>query len=148
MSQPVHTDISTRAGDLSDAIPVELVLVVVTGRARGQYARIGDRLRIGKSGDNDLVLADDTVSRHHCEIVRTPRGLMVRDLGSTNQTRIGRSRVTEATLEPGATLTIGDVELVLRSDARRATVMPSDSSRSGEVDLDEPFDEVHLFGVL
>jgi hypothetical protein len=47
---------------------------------------------------------------------------------STNQTRIGRSKVTEATLEAGATLTVGDVELVLRADARRTSVMPSDSA--------------------
>jgi transcriptional regulator with GAF, ATPase, and Fis domain len=110
-----------------------MVLVVVTGRARGQHAKIGDKLRIGKSSDNDLVLPDDTVSRHHCEILRTARGLLVRDLGSTNQTRIGRSKVTEATLEAGAVLTVGDVELVLRADSRRTTVMPSDATHFGDV---------------
>jgi transcriptional regulator with GAF, ATPase, and Fis domain len=133
VSQPVLTDISTHAAEPNGALPTDLVLVVVTGQARGQRAKLGDRLRVGKSSDNDLVLPDDTVSRHHCEIVRTPRGLVVRDLGSTNQTRIGRSKVTEATLEPGATLTIGDVELVLRSDARRMSIMPSNKPRFGDV---------------
>ena len=133
MSQPVHTDVSTRAASPSDAPPSDLVLVVITGRARGQNVKLGERLRIGKSSDNDLVLPDETVSRHHCEIVRTPRGLVVRDLNSTNQTRIGRSKITEATLEPGAVLTVGDVELVLRTDSRRTTVMPSDATRFGEV---------------
>jgi transcriptional regulator with GAF, ATPase, and Fis domain len=147
VSQPVHTDISTRSADPTDALPPELVLVVVSGRARGQHARIGERLRIGKSSDNDLVLADDTVSRHHCEILRTPRGLLVRDLGSTNQTRIGRSRVTEATLEPGATLTIGDVELVLRADARRAAIMPSSASHFGDV-IGQSLAMRSIFGVL
>ena len=147
MSQPVYTDVSTRAGSPSEAPPAELVLVVVTGRARGQHTKIGERLRIGKSSDNDLVLPDDTVSRHHCEILRTPRGLLVRDLGSTNQTRIGRSKVTEATLEAGATLVVGDVELVLRADARRATVMPSDSSRFGDV-VGSSLAMRSIFGVL
>jgi len=133
VSQPVHTDVSTRAASPSDAPPSDLVLVVITGRARGQNVKLGERLRIGKSSDNDLVLPDETVSRHHCEIVRTPRGLVVRDLNSTNQTRIGRSKITEATLEPGAVLTVGDVELVLRTDSRRTTVMPSDATRFGEV---------------
>jgi transcriptional regulator with GAF, ATPase, and Fis domain len=133
VSQPIHTEVSTHGDRPLEALPSELELVVVTGPSRGQRARVGDRLRIGKSSDNDLVLRDDTVSRHHCEIVRTPRGLVVRDLGSTNQTRIGRSRVTEATLEPGTTLTIGDVELVLRTDARRGNVMPSAATRFGEV---------------
>ena len=133
MSQPIHTDVSTSADGAGEALPQDLVLVVVSGAARGVEARIGERLRIGKSSDNDLVLRDDTVSRHHCEIVRTVRGLLVRDLGSTNRTRIGRSRVTEATLEPGATLTVGDVELVLRSGMRGAAVMPSRSGRFGDV---------------
>jgi transcriptional regulator with GAF, ATPase, and Fis domain len=147
LSQPVHTDISTRAASSSDAPPSELTLVVVTGKARGQHAKIGERLRIGKSSDNDLVLPDDTVSRHHCEVVRTPRGLLVRDLGSTNQTRIGRSKITEATLEPGAVLTVGDVELVLRTDSRRASVMPSDATRFGEV-VGPSLAMRSIFGVL
>jgi transcriptional regulator with GAF, ATPase, and Fis domain len=147
VSQPLHTDISTRSGNAGDALPSELVLVVISGKSRGQQANVGARLRIGKSSDNDLVLGDDTVSRHHCEIVRTPKGLLVRDLGSTNQTRIGRSRVTEATIEPGATLTVGDVELLLRSDARRAAVMPSDSPRFGEV-IGPSLAMRSIFGVL
>jgi transcriptional regulator with GAF, ATPase, and Fis domain len=147
VSQPVHTDVSTRAAGGSEALPSELVLVVVTGRARGQRAKVGERLRIGKSSDNDLVLPDDTVSRHHCEVVRTPRGLVVRDLGSTNHTRIGRSRVTEATLEPGATLTVGDVELILRADVRRAAVLPSDSIHFGDV-VGPSLPMRSIFGVL
>ncbi|HVU05138.1 MAG TPA: sigma 54-interacting transcriptional regulator [Polyangiaceae bacterium] len=147
MSQPGHTEISTRAESAGVALPTELVLVVVTGGARGQQAKVGDRLRIGKSSDNDLVLPDDTVSRHHCEIFRTARGLVVKDLGSTNQTRIGRSKVTEATLEPGATLTVGDVELLLRADARRVSVMPSEKSRFGEA-VGPSLAMRQIFGVL
>ena len=147
MSQPVHTDVSTHAEGASGALPAELVLVVVTGQARGQQAKIGDKLRVGKSADNDLVLPDDTVSRHHCEILRTPRGLLVRDLGSTNQTRIGRSRVTEATLEPGTTLTVGDVELLLRADSRRMSVMPSDKPFFGEA-VGPSLAMRSIFGVL
>ena len=147
MSQPVHTDISTRASDGQLALPVELVLVVVSGRARGQRAKVGERVRVGKSSDNDLVLPDDSVSRHHCEIVRTADGLLVRDLDSTNHTKIGRSRVTEATLEPGATLTVGDVELVLRSDAHRVPILPSDSFRFGDV-VGPSLAMRSIFGVL
>jgi transcriptional regulator with GAF, ATPase, and Fis domain len=147
VSQPVHTDISTRASDGHLALPVELVLVVVSGRARGQRAKVGERVRVGKSSDNDLVLPDDSVSRHHCEIVRTADGLLVRDLDSTNHTKIGRSRVTEATLEPGATLTVGDVELVLRSDAHRVPILPSDSFRFGDV-VGPSLAMRSIFGVL
>ena len=52
------------------ALPDELVVVVLSGSQRGRQVRLGERLRIGKAPDNDLVLPDDTVSRHHCELER------------------------------------------------------------------------------
>ncbi len=50
---------------------------------------------------------DDTVSRHHCELERTPLGIIVRDLGSTNHTRVGRTAVREAVIESGSTIVVG-----------------------------------------
>src|SRR5687768_9981868 len=44
---------------------------------------------IGTSPSNHLVLTDPTVSRHHCVVESTERGFRLRDLGSTNGTRIG-----------------------------------------------------------
>ena len=52
-------------------------------------------LRIGSATDNDVVLTDPTVSRHHAEIQITPEGLLLRDLGSTNGTFIGNLKVGE-----------------------------------------------------
>ena len=63
---------------------------------KGTSKVVGGRLTIGKAADNDLVLSDDTVSRHHCEIVRAPDGLHVRDLESTNGTKIDGTRIREA----------------------------------------------------
>ncbi|MCC6214008.1 MAG: sigma 54-dependent Fis family transcriptional regulator [Polyangiaceae bacterium] len=145
MTEP--NEISTRAARSSAAAPRELVLVVVSGRARGQRVRLADRLRIGKAPDNDLVLPDDTVSRHHCELVRSPAGVVVRDLDSTNHTRIGRSVVREATIEPGATLVAGSVEMVLRSEPERAQVLPSEATRFGEA-LGPSLSMRAIFGVL
>ncbi len=88
-------------------------------------------LRIGKAPDNDLVLPDASVSRYHCELELGAQGMVVRDLGSTNHTRIGPFKIQTATLEPGATLTVGDVELQLEPDADRLQVLPSTSSSFG-----------------
>ena len=54
-----------------------------------------------------LVLTDPTVSRHHCSITATPAGFQVRDLGSTNGTRVGDLRVEAAYLPPRTTLRLG-----------------------------------------
>ena len=145
MSHP--SEIATRSARESDALPEELVLVVVTGQARGQRVRVLDRMRIGKAPDNDLVLPDDTVSRHHCELTRGASGILVRDLDSTNHTRIGRTTVREATVEPGSTLTVGDVEMILRTEPNRAQILPSESDHFGEA-LGTSLAMRSIFGVL
>src|SRR4051812_16120226 len=75
------------------ASPDGAVLVVLSGAAKGAVltipGNVGAVCNVGKADDNDLVLRDDTVSRRHLEIARTAEGLHVRDLGSTNATRIG-----------------------------------------------------------
>jgi len=142
-----HPHLATQAAVGHDATPEQLVLVVVSGKARGQRVPLGDRLRIGKASDNDLVLPDDTVSRQHCELTRGPSGILVRDLGSTNHTRVGRTTIREATIAPGATLTVGDVDLILRAEPNRAHILPSESPSFGEA-LGPSLAMRTLFGVL
>ncbi len=146
MSQP-HPEIATRAATPAGAPPDELVLIVLSGQARGQRVRMKQRLRVGKAHDNDLVLPDDTVSRHHCELERASGGIVVRDLGSTNHTKVGRSAVREATIEPGVTLVVGDVELLLRSEPGRVQVLPSESPRFGDM-IGPSLAMRSIFGVL
>jgi DNA-binding NtrC family response regulator len=108
-------------------------LVVLSGEQRGAERTIdADVFRIGKSPDNDLVLADDTVSRSHCEIVRDPRGFLVRDLGSTNGTLLEGAEIREAYLSPGSTLSVGKVELRLRPFSERLEVLPSERDGFGD----------------
>ena len=141
------SDIATRVGASGDAPPDELMLVVVSGQARGRRVRVGQRLSIGTASDNDLVLPDDTVSRHHCVLERNSSGILVRDLGSTNKTRVGRAAVHEGTIEPGATLTVGDVDLTLQTEPNRARVLPSEAQHFGSV-LGPSLAMRSIFGVL
>src|SRR5690242_14891672 len=95
-----HKDGSHRALSLS-----RCALLVLSGDQKGsQRVLDGDLLRIGKSDANDLVLTDTTVSRDHCEIVRDPKGFLVRDLGSTNGTLLDGAEIREGYLRPGAVI--------------------------------------------
>jgi DNA-binding NtrC family response regulator len=58
------------------------------------------------------VLADPTVSRLHCELVREGAVLRLRDLGSKNGCWIDVCRVGEAVLAPGARMRIGSTVVV------------------------------------
>ena len=66
--------------------------VVVVGRHRGCDARI----------------ASLSVSRRHCCLASNSDSVLVRDLGSTNGTRINGRRVDRGVLRPGDELSIAD----------------------------------------
>jgi adenylate cyclase len=71
----------------------------------------GGRVRLGRGGDNDIVLADVSVSRNHAEIRRGPDGWHIHDLRSTNGVEINRVPVRSAPLHPGDRITVGVFEL-------------------------------------
>jgi transcriptional regulator with GAF, ATPase, and Fis domain len=125
-----RSEIATRALQAREST-VGIQVVVMSGNAKGTSRRIGERLRIGKAPDNDLVLADDTVSRHHCELTRAPDGVHVRDLGSTNGTKVQGARVSEAIVQPGVVLKVGEIEIAVRPSVRSVEVMPSDKTWFG-----------------
>lgn len=54
-----------------------------------------------KKGLCDLVLENSSVSKLHCAIARTDGLLFIRDLGSTNGTKVNGQRVTRGALLPG-----------------------------------------------
>ncbi len=137
------------AGEAGRAITVpRCALVVISGDQKGAEQTIdGDLFRVGKSGDNDLVLSDSTVSREHCEIVRDQKGYLLRDLGSTNGTLIDGSEVREAYLQAGAVITVGRVEVKVRPYDERIELMPSERTRFGGLVGQEPAMR-EIFGLL
>jgi transcriptional regulator with GAF, ATPase, and Fis domain len=91
-----------------------LRLVAVTGPSKGAEARFDGRpLRIGKSAANQLCVDDPTVSRFHCVIEQTPRGLLLRDLGSTNGTQVGGCFIDRIYISAGIEIKVGGTTLQL-----------------------------------
>ena len=70
---------------------------------------------LGRNPECTLVLDDDFASGRHARIYQGSDGWYVEDLGSTNGTYLGTTRLTEPVLlEAGATLRIGKTVLELR----------------------------------
>ena len=67
---------------------------------------IKDLIIVGRREDCDLRLEHKSVSKIHCVLVKTDGLLMLRDLGSTNGTRVNGTRVPRAALLPNDQLSI------------------------------------------
>jgi pSer/pThr/pTyr-binding forkhead associated (FHA) protein len=61
---------------------------------------------VGRKEDCDLRLEHKSVSKMHCVIVKTDGLLLLRDLGSTNGTRVNGTRVRRAALLPNDQISI------------------------------------------
>ena len=64
-------------------------------------------LRIGRAPDNDIVVSDLSVSRHHAELRRTASGYQIVDLDSHNGTFVNGQQVGSAPLAEGDIVGIG-----------------------------------------
>jgi transcriptional regulator with PAS, ATPase and Fis domain len=73
-------------------------------------------VRIGTGTSNDVVIGDAHASRFHCEIRKTADGYLLRDVGSTNGTRVGDVIVREGLLQSGATMVIGATRIQFIAD--------------------------------
>ncbi len=68
----------------------------------------GSGMTIGRAADNDLVLPDSRVSRHHARIAGRRGTLVYADLGSTNGSRVNGVQVGELVLGAGDRIELGD----------------------------------------
>src|SRR6185503_7533748 len=71
---------------------------------------------IGRGAHNDVMIADDSVSDTHAKLQRRDDGWYVVDVGSTNGTYVGGSRITaEKRLDGAPDLRFGGVKTVFRA---------------------------------
>jgi hypothetical protein len=71
-------------------------------------------VRIGRLENNDIIIPDPSLSRHHVEIKQSEGKFHLYDLGSTNGTFLNGRRVSEASLKNGDSISVGKVDLKFR----------------------------------
>jgi adenylate cyclase len=86
-----------------------------------RFPLVGDEMRLGRGSDNDIVLADFSVSRHHAVLRREADGWMVVDRGSTNGVVVNGALVQGATLHSGDRVTLGVFDLEVEAEHRSQT---------------------------
>jgi FHA domain/Protein of unknown function (DUF3662) len=111
----MHEDPAIVAGSVTieaivDDRPPLLALVPPTGETIALF----DGMRIGRNDDNDVVIVDGRVSRHHARIVTDGGGFAIEDLQSSNGTFVDGAQVRHARLHPGASIVVGETVLEIR----------------------------------
>jgi hypothetical protein len=71
-------------------------------------------LTIGRGLNNDIILEDTRVSRHHAQLRYRARRFWIADLGSTNGTYVNDEQVAERSLRDGDTISLGGLELTFK----------------------------------
>jgi HD-GYP domain-containing protein (c-di-GMP phosphodiesterase class II) len=99
--------------------PVPKSILALRNTAAGLEGRVweSDRLlRIGRLQGLEVVLNDDSVSRHHAEAALTSEGWVAHDLGSTNGSFLNGVRLGRAGkgIQPGDILQCGNVTLAVQ----------------------------------
>ena len=109
-------------------------LVVVAGPDAGARAvSDSDELTIGTATGAGLRLTDAAVSRLHCAVRATARGLELRDLGSTNGTFVGEHELRHAFVRTGTRLQLGHTTVAIAILDDEIAQPLADASRYGEL---------------
>ncbi|MFK4852014.1 FhaA domain-containing protein [Microbacterium sp. ZW T6_19] len=107
-------------------------VVDVDGR---RHALTRARTIVGRGSDADITISDAGSSRKHVEILWDGERAMMRDLGSTNGTKVNGEKLREAALPTDTTITIGRTDLVFKivpitAPARPARPRDDDATRA------------------
>ncbi len=97
---------------VSETVPVLTVRDRRTG-ASHDYPLLGEHYRLGRSSENDIVVASEIVSGRHLELSRDRHGgrFQLRDVGSTNGCFWKGRRIQGLELEDGDEISLGPAEL-------------------------------------
>lgn len=91
---------------------------------------IEERITMGRALDNMVRLEDGTISHHHAMLLLDGPDYKLRDLNSTNGTRVNGMRIVETKLHNGDAVRLGSVEMRFESDAKKSS-QPLPPSQTG-----------------
>lgn len=110
------------------------LLIGMSDGIKGKTYEIADgRTVIGRNSTNILVFENDTISGRHCVIEKTGKRFVLKDLGSTNGSRVNSRDVDEVDLRPKDLIQIGSLEFMFDAAADEVEGTAVDMHASVEV---------------
>jgi len=132
MTADASTLLIERAGELAIFKAPRFAVDVVKGQDQGQRATsVGGVLSVGTNDGVSLRLTDPTVSRFHAELRASEDGIVIRDLGSTNGTKLSGALVREVVVRNDTDLRFGKTKVRLLLDGSHDEVPASKRTSFG-----------------
>lgn len=115
-------------------------LSFLSGRYQGRVVELRPTgTTVGRARDNDLVLTDDGISRHHCRIYAVDDRWLVQDCDSMNGVCVDGERITGSReLKPGDRVTIHRVALLCMDEATVPPDNDGDPKPAGDTAMPVP----------
>ena len=110
------------------------VLIGMSQEVKGTNMEVGsEKISIGRKSDNTIPIDNPTVSGHHCEVYFEDDRYHVRDLGSTNGTRVNNKDIKESKLRPKDILQVGSIEFMF--DAAPGELLRDEPEQTANVEV-------------
>ncbi|MCK4624623.1 MAG: FHA domain-containing protein [Phycisphaerae bacterium] len=128
---------------------VKLVMFKRDGQ-RKDFAITQKTTIIGRGEDCTLRIPVVSISRQHCELIKSDDNLLIRDLASSNGTHVNNQRVNESALKAGDRITLGPTTFTVQIDGKpeeikpartRSTKSPTEEAEEGILELQSDGDE-------
>ncbi len=103
------------AKEINMALESRAILKAESGPQKG-FSFLLDKpsVSIGRAWDNDIILEDEAISRHHAE-VRLTRGMFsIHDLQSTNGSAVNGKKIGESFLKDGDRVSLGGFDFIFK----------------------------------
>ena len=105
-------------------------LSVFLENSRATHELTEERITIGRGADNMLQIDDPSVSGRHAQLLLIDERYQLKDLGSTNGTRVNSELVNDTFLRVGDRIRFGKVEARFESDRDRRSTAIAGSGRN------------------
>ncbi len=125
-----------KSGCNGAGLPEDASLII---RGRHAFPLAKPVINIGRHSDNDLVLNDKYVSRHHAQLRAINQQFVIFDLGSSAGILLNGRAIRQATLQPGDVIRLGEVNLIYIQEstgAHATSAIPIETKK--ETNGDDP----------
>ena len=101
--------------------------LILTTETQGKvaYEFTEDLVTIGRAPDNMIVIDDPSVSSRHAQLELIGEIYRIKDLGSTNGTRVNGTPITESNVRFDDRLRFGGVDVRFEPDTRGSQPLPA-----------------------